>query len=257
MNHWISAFINISDKKALLKYMFNVLLNKKYPENAFNREYYMRGPNEIKFIGEPNSSYELWACYADYDKKVFDKLKELNFNVFFDIGANLGQYSLALNAINNIDITFAFEPNSRNFNTLCKNITNNSQLLKNSNIKVIKKAVSNENSTVKMYENEMRGSHSICNQHKTDRFEDVDTVKIDSLDLNIPKNSKILIKLDIEGSEINALKGMENFITKYKPTFIIEIFENENNLANFFKQHNYKLTDIDGTNFLAEYGDKK
>jgi len=44
-------------------------------------------------------------------------------------------------------------------------------------------------------------------------------------DLNLKIQPPVLFLIDVEGYEIQVLKGSKNFIKKYQPTIIIEVWE--------------------------------
>ena len=55
-------------------------------------------------------------------------------------------------------------------------------------------------------------------------------------------NKKLLIKIDVEGHEINALKGFKHLIKNNKIFMQIEIFdENKENIFNFLEKNDFKL----------------
>ena len=55
-------------------------------------------------------------------------------------------------------------------------------------------------------------------------------------------NKKLLIKIDVEGHEINALKGLKHLIKNNKIYMQIEIFhENKENIFNFLDKNNFKF----------------
>jgi predicted nucleic acid-binding protein len=58
-----------------------------------------------------------------------------------------------------------------------------------------------------------------------------------------------LIKIDVEGAELNVLQGSQNILEKYKPKIILEIHEDflrksfniePEVIINFLKKFNYK-----------------
>ena len=53
--------------------------------------------------------------------------------------------------------------------------------------------------------------------------EDIDTMTIDDLTNEIELGSKILIKIDTEGHDLDVLLGAEKFIRKFKPNIALEV----------------------------------
>lgn len=66
---------------------------------------------------------------------------------------------------------------------------------------------------------------------------DIPQITLDSLNLL----NCDLIHYDIEGYELNALKGSLETIKKYKPVIILEMHFAEKDILNFMKQINYRL----------------
>ena len=66
--------------------------------------------------------------------------------------------------------------------------------------------------------------------YKTDGFDETTKTSVECHRLDdIYKGIPSVIKIDVEGHEMEVLKGSENTIKKYKPTLLIEIFDFENN----------------------------
>jgi len=66
---------------------------------------------------------------------------------------------------------------------------------------------------------------SRINKVKNSATEKAEIRKLDSLmkEMDIDKNERIFIKLDVEGMEVEAIRGASNFITNYPHiTFIVE-----------------------------------
>lgn len=148
---------------------------------------------------------------------------------FLDIGANLGYFSvLAGKLVGETGSVISFEPSPHNFHYLTRNTQDNQTpgILYNL-------GVWNEPTTL-LFESARwsLGSSRILFNGERSSFADIET-KIDCIpldELNLPRFH--LMKMDIEGAEPFALKGMEKTILKYKPTMIMEI--NRYCLRNYF-----------------------
>ncbi len=114
--------------------------------------------------------------------------------------------------------TFEFTPS--NINVMEKNIALN----KAHNIKIIPKAIFDVSNEV--YYLVDKGASSYFTKEKTTDATQIQTITID--DFTKQENvSKInFIKLDIEGSELNALKGSVETIKKWRPTLAIAVYHN-------------------------------
>ena len=172
-----------------------------------------------------------------YEKEQLNFLNEIcnknQVSHFFDIGANIGYYSLFFREINNI---YAFEPNKKNFLKLRENC-----LLNNLNIKTYNFALSNSNHDSEIWytdKDKMGGSAIFdendpeLNKYDPKRIikEKISLKKLDNI-LQI-NNSKILVKIDVERHEKKVLEGMEKIIQQNDIIMQIEIGE-ENNKAVF------------------------
>jgi len=61
-----------------------------------------------------------------------------------------------------------------------------------------------------------------------------------------------VIKIDVEGAEIEVLKGAKNLLESDKPILIIEVLNDINLLRvkNMLKRYGYKIMHIENRNFL-------
>ncbi len=158
---------------------------------------------------------------------LFKSAKEKNKNgVFVDIGANVGFYSLLAALF--FDRVYAFEPTPSTYKRLMGNISDSEK----SNIVPYSYALSDQNGTMKLYENPTNlGGNSFNGfseefKKKSLRSEwfsyDVPVKKYD----DVVKESRIeqidLIKIDVEGHESQVLKGSLESIEKFKPLLFIE-----------------------------------
>jgi FkbM family methyltransferase len=146
-------------------------------------------------------------------------------DVFLDIGANIGTYSLSASARlskKHGGRVYAFEPVPRIFEKLKQNIALNGV----ENIMLNQLAVYSEPSTLELYvsSEENIGMSSIFH-HDTESGEvaKVEAIRMDDFIEENQVEKVDLVKIDIEGAELFALKGMTRTIEKFKPVFLIEI----------------------------------
>ena len=155
-----------------------------------------------------------------------------------DIGANIGYNSLMFSDYGPV---YAFEPLFHKVITM--NVENNK--LKN-NIHVVPVALSNESENKIMYfpkavkQTGLRnyGGSSI---QKTDGMDESTKTEVECRRLDdVYKGVTSVIKIDVEGHELEVLKGAENTIRKYMPTLLIEIFDYEDSeVAKYIRSLGY------------------
>ncbi|MEZ7892922.1 MAG: FkbM family methyltransferase [Candidatus Wallbacteria bacterium] len=167
----------------------------------------------------------------------------------FDIGANVGWYSLNLSQkYKNIKI-YAFEPIINTFQYFEDNIKlNNLQ----SKINLYNFGFSNENKKVEFfYSPECSVSASMKNITNNENVQKVECNlrKIDDFILDIGQNVEInFLKCDVEGAELFVFQGGINFLTKHKPIIFTEMLRkwsakfnyHPNDIISLLKQINYK-----------------
>lgn len=171
-------------------------------------------------------------------------------NVFMDIGANIGCYSLIASKIVGLEgEVHAFEPVSKVFDKMLFNI----QLNQLSNITTNRKAVYESSGLLEFFlsSNENAGMSGIFH-HDTEsgEIEKVESITIDEYveKKNITRID--LIKIDIEGAELFALKGMKNTINQFKPVIIMEVSEDV--LQNIPVKKNEALDLMEDLNYVRK-----
>ena len=144
-------------------------------------------------------------------------------SVVLDVGSNIGTHSVLLSKKVKSGQVYAFEPQSLVFSILQNNL-----LLNNcSNVTPYRFAVSNVNNSVISMEafsfsGERINNGAIRVDYKPGGYGDLvltrnlDSFKFSAVDF---------IKMDIQGSEVNALFGAEELISKHRPIIFIEIEE--------------------------------
>ena len=156
-----------------------------------------------------------------YEKGILSFLQDhlKKGDCFIDVGANIGLMSIfASNCVGNEGQVLAYEAHPKTAELLKENIGLN-QLL---NIQVCQYALGSEEGQTKIYDNWQinRGGASLI--VKTDDSVAFD-IEIDQLDNKIPSNLiPKVIKIDVEGFELEVLKGASETIKKFQPILIVE-----------------------------------
>lgn len=144
-------------------------------------------------------------------------------DVFVDVGANIGGYTLvAARLVGETGKVIAFEPVKEIFDRLCFNI----DLNKLGNVSAENFAVYKEsgNLTIHVSDRENMGMSSIFH-HDTEsgRTEKAEAIALDDYVASAGIQKIKLIKIDIEGAELEALKGMQRILRDLRPLLIVEI----------------------------------
>jgi FkbM family methyltransferase len=149
-------------------------------------------------------------------------------DVFFDVGANVGLYSLyALQNVGKTGAVYAFEANPEMFRILTLNGVQN----RAANLHAFNVAVSDRPGTATFYVNpKEEGSSSLHDPrphapagslYDTVKPINVAAITLDEFFLDAGLKAVKLIKIDVEGYEPQVLEGGRHFIQKYKPDHIV------------------------------------
>ena len=186
----------------------------------------MTTPYGITLLVEPSNYVErsiaegkFEAEYVDY----FIDFVEDTDTVFYDIGANIGFFSLLhAQRAGDSSVTVAFEPLPRNVSRLKKNVALNPPL----SIDLHEVGLSNANGRATLSVSDDRpGEASLTGQNVTSDTEREITIslsKLDGIDESLPAEPDI-VKIDVEGAEFNVLDGMESLLCKHQPDILLEL----------------------------------
>lgn len=176
--------------------------------------------------------------YFNLDDKTASLLLRDN-EVYIDIGAYNGDTILKFISLNNnYHHIHAFEPSKRNFESLLSTCINIDK------ITIYNVALGSAEKTVKFFESDfsLTGSRVVDNNfHKN--YINLDCTNLDKF--TIPAT---LIKMDVEGYEVEVLLGAKETIKRYKPNLAItcyhypqDIFEIMNTVINIHMYKNIAL----------------
>jgi len=144
-------------------------------------------------------------------------------DVFIDVGANIGWYSVhAAKIVGPNGKVVAFEPEPNNLALLHRNVQVNGL----SNVIVDSRALSKEAGSFKLYlEKNNLGMHSLVVEHDGKQYIDVQTMRFDDYWKN--QGEIKLVKIDTEGAEGMILEGMRDTLKSQKNLEIIMEFAPE------------------------------
>ena len=205
----------------------------------------------------PVANQLFWGGVFGYEFYVFRIFKCLiqECEVFLDVGANTGYYSLVAASLNKKLKIFAFEPLPAAYKYLCKNISLNNFLIQTfpcalSDKKGKAMFYSHKNPKFPDVEDHLCGDSTLNPDIKLqNRFSfEVFTETLDDLYYNHIYPLKIdFLKLDTEGSEDLILDGSKKTITECRPILMIEVLANtiENKIQLFIESFNYKILEVE------------
>lgn len=240
---YLKEFVACGDFKSLFASLKYVMTHKG-PSADYQAKSSMgtfmirRGTNDFQFI---NNAYE--RKVKDYIRTHLD-----SFDVFIDVGACIGEYCVWLAKQGKRCI--AIEP--VNFKAVETNIALNGM---KDRIQLFKCGLGNKRDRVYFnIPSDVTSSSFMERDSKKEPNVDIET--LDSLyrQFNIKETDRILIKLDVEGMEIEVIEGGKEFISKFKnltfiyEDFITDDFRNDKALAAIAP---FSFSYIDDVNRLA------
>ena len=202
-----------------------------------------------------------FSKYSIIYENAYDLQKTINFfdiNVVIDIGASSGGYAKSLRRFGYKNKIISFEPVSFSNKKLLAKSTKDSKWLIHKRIIISnskeKKMLINVS---KDYDNSsILGLTNLhLENHKNAKYTHSEEVECDTLDNIINyysiDNQKILLKIDVQGSELDVLKSGINNLKKFK---LIQVELSVQNLyqgqtlyqkiLNFMKSNNYEIWNI-------------
>jgi FkbM family methyltransferase len=240
INRWISKIPFI---KKVYSRILNIILNSK-------KEFVVNFKNIRLFINIKDPIDKIIFYKNEYEERqikfLSDWIKKNKPNIFIDIGANFGVYSLRISKLFQMLKVIAFEPVLTTFNKLKMNIKINNLGKK---IKTYNAGLSNSNGLKKMIALKRRNyiqsggfsfnvpreklnDENVIQYHKSMKGDGV--LKF--------KKKKIVIKIDVEGYENKVLLGIKNLLKNNKILLQIEIFNNNFKKINkLLLKQNFKL----------------
>lgn len=197
------------------------------------------------------------------DRKLRPFFKLNGREIFVDVGANVGRYSFLIANKYKDSTIIAIEPDARCVSLFKENLCLNK--LEN-RVKIIEKIAFSTNTTKEFFLNighhekntifeteitgadKYKGGRGIAPHKKIM----VEAVSLDSVIKNVSQRVG-LIKLDIQGAELDALMGATGILQKDRPNIIFEAWDEFRfqRINDFLSSFKYEIEKIDGTNYFA------
>lgn len=197
----------------------------------------LRGKRWIVGAGE----HGYWLGSYEFNKRLAFERELMPGSVLYDIGANVGYFSLlAAVLVGRAGQVFAFEPLPRNVAFLRKHVTLN----KLENIEVIEAAVSDHLGEAAF---QLGMSDSMGHLRQTGDIK----VQLVSLDEWLAQGKLIppdFIKIDVEGSEDEVVRGAQTLLAQYRPILFLDTHQREAHQATIalLEELGYQFEILDG-----------
>ena len=204
--------------------------------------------------------------FVTREQDIISNLTMEENETFVDVGANVGAYTLMI--ANNYKSkgvkVIAIEPHPGNYEALCRNIDFN----KFKDVKTINKAASDHKGLISLYERSHDGAradselYSISNTTVLDQYNIIHPegkvlqLECDTLDNMLVDHRPNVIKMDIEGAEVLALKGASKILSKVRK-IIVEVHGNNHRFVErILRGHDFN-TQFIGQNMTHIMGSKR
>ena len=178
-------------------------------------------------------------CFSHYfDLDIIPTCKE---EVFVDLGAYNGDTIEEFVKIygNNYKKIYAYEMTEQSMQELKERVKNYPRIIYE------QKAVSDEMGMGSIK------AHEVSTSSNQLKLEEIGEIEVTSLDDDISEKIT-MIKMDIEGSELKALKGAENHIIKDRPKLLLSIYHGYEELLNLWEY--LEKLDLSYHYYLRYYG---
>lgn len=203
------------------------------------------------------SDYSDWLLY--FHSEVDNPKDVLSFvntgDTILDIGGNIGQTALMMaKKAGKTGRIVSFEPYPSTIKRFERNLSINEAI---DNVRLVKFGLGSEETVVRMYQDCPTNSGAnrvLGNDSQSDVGIEKITVKV--LDDFLPSEENLeridFVKIDVEGYEMNVLKGAKKTLLKYKPKLFIEIDDanlkkqgsSAAELLTFLTDLSYEMTDL-------------
>jgi FkbM family methyltransferase len=238
-------------KKIAINYEFDIIpMFYHFKFLQFIIKYFRFNENYLLKITVPRYDYKIYLPSNSNDlihltvreDEIIEKFQPKKHEIVVDVGAHYGRYTLiAAKRVGPKGKVISIEADPKNFELLNKNI----KLNKLDNVTTINCAVSSKEGKIKLYTPEKELGQELYNTIMSDRattynekYIEVNANTLDNiLNKNDIKHEDInWIKIDVEGAELEVLKGATNVLSKSKDISLLVEIHNLGDGKNLYQQ---------------------
>ena len=214
------------------------------------------------FFPSDDESFQKWLTKDGNSYQLEQLLESVKYcngdqNIAIDAGANVGLHSKLLARL--FVKVMAFEPCSKNRACIYRNIPPGKN-----NVIVYPYALGREEKQVKLWMHESScGAHTCLESSAglTEGFTTYETAFMSTIDSHVPSSqtskSKVsLIKIDVQGLELDVLKGANKTLIHHRPIIMCEIASNlgyNRKISRFLSKYSYKKVYRKGKDAVFKY----
>ena len=226
----------ITDGKSLLLNLTRDWITPEDPTTIFETKYRFRLKANLA-----NSEHQYLYFYGTHDERyVVTKLLKIikPGDVCWDIGANIGFYTCFLaSQVGDSGTVVAFEPASRTYGYLHENVSLNQF----TNVTVVNKGLGDKTEQRHLYYSEAELTEGTASLMYVNSRMASERVTLDTID-NFVREMPVpdFIKIDVEGYQLEVLRGGENCLKTHAPFLMAELKDvGETNRALFREIEDY------------------
>lgn len=247
----ISSFIHIL-RRWINSYRLSRFENNGYICGLLGRKALFYMPY-IKTDEIQKSIFTSWKYYEnDYLDYLCDKwhggiIREILKNAtILDVGSNIGNHTLYFLLERGANAAYCFEPAKETFDILKKNMEINN-LVDRTHLYNVGVGSSSGKACISL----RRDKNTAYTQISLQDGGDVRVLSIDELGI---KEKVGFIKIDVEGFELEVLKGMQELLKRDKPFMMVEIWtKNLNEIHCIMDPMGYQFELIEDRDYQADY----
>ena len=186
-------------------------------------------------------------------------------SIFIDCGANQGFYTIPIASSNRNCKIIAFEPSIQEMEYLNQNILlNNIKNIETSYLGIGDKEGSFKFKNDNLEKNSTKGGLIVENENEKNEIKMIDVTTLDKFidnhKLDITSDTKLFIKIDLEGYDINAVYGSKEIIKNYFTVLLVEFSKmavdseiySKSDFDNFLKENDLCILDTSGNELTLD-----